>query len=131
MADLSCTEFQGAVSEYLVRHRSILDVMSKFQEAGARVNRAVAKSVTTCGCLEVSAKRQKFPEDADLADLRRLVDSHVYGELCPDCAEALEAEIGQTMFYTAALCAVMGLDMSEIMVKEYDRLRMLGLFNLT
>jgi hypothetical protein len=131
LADLSCNEFQEMVSEYLIRHRSVLDVMSKFQEAAARANRAVAKSVTCCGCLEISAQKQKFPENASLTDLKRMIDSHVTGELCPDCREALETELGQTLFYVAALCAITDLDFSEIMVKEHDRLRMLGLFNLT
>jgi len=131
LADLSCDDFQDSVCEYLIRHRSVLDVMSKFQEASARVNRAMAKAVPTCGCLEVQAHRQKFPEDVSLQDLRRLVCSHLSGELCPECREALETELGQTVFYVAALCAITGLDMSEIMAKEYDRLRMLGLFNLT
>jgi len=131
LADLSCGEFQETVSEYLIRHRSVLDVMSKLQEAGARVNRAVAKSVTSCGCLEVSAQKQKFPENATLADLKRMINSHISGELCPECREALETELGQTLFYIAALCAITGLDLDEIMMKEHDRLRMLGLFNLT
>lgn len=131
MADLSCGEFQETVSEYLIRHRSVLDVMSKLQEAGARVNRAVAKSVTSCGCLEVSAQKQKFPENATLTDLKRMINSHISGELCPECREALETELGQTLFYIAALCAITGLDLDEIMMKEHDRLRMLGLFNLT
>ncbi|HOB43015.1 MAG: DUF1573 domain-containing protein [Bacillota bacterium] len=131
MADLSCGEFQETVSEYLIRHRSVLDVMSKLQEAGARVNRAVAKSVTSCGCLEVSAQKQKFPENATLADLKRMINSHISGELCPECREALETELGQMLFYIAALCAITGLDLDEIMMKEHDRLRMLGLFNLT
>jgi hypothetical protein len=131
LADLSCGEFQETVSEYLIRHRSVLDVMSKLQEAGARVNRAVAKSVTSCGCLEVSAQKQKFPENATLTDLKRMINSHISGELCPECREALETELGQTLFYIAALCAITGLDLDEIMMKEHDRLRMLGLFNLT
>jgi hypothetical protein len=131
LADLSCGEFQETVSEYLIRHRSVLDVMSKLQEAGARVNRAVAKSVTSCGCLEVSAQKQKFPENATLADLKRMINSHISGELCPECREALETELGQMLFYIAALCAITGLDLDEIMMKEHDRLRMLGLFNLT
>ena len=54
---------QEAVSEFLIRHRSVLDIISKFQEANARVNRAVVKAVTSCGCVEVEAGRQKFPAD--------------------------------------------------------------------
>jgi hypothetical protein len=131
VAELSCEQFQSAVSEYLIRHRSILDVMSKFQEASARTNRAVAKAVTSCGCLEVSARRQRFPEDVALSDIKRLVDSHLSGDLCPDCREALETEIGQTLFYLAALCALVDMNLDEIMAKEFSRLTMLGIFNLT
>jgi hypothetical protein len=32
MKDLICDEFQNAVSELLIRHHSVLDVLSKFQE---------------------------------------------------------------------------------------------------
>jgi hypothetical protein len=78
-----------------------------------------------------SVSSQKFPENATLADLKRMINSHISGELCPECREALETELGQMLFYIAALCAITGLDLDEIMMKEHDRLRMLGLFNLT
>ena len=44
-----CTEFQEAVSYCLIRHRSIIDVITKLQESNARVSRAIAKSITVCG----------------------------------------------------------------------------------
>ena len=62
MADFSFADFQAAVSVCLIRHRSVLDVITKFQEASARVNRAVAKSVTVCGCMEINASKQRLPE---------------------------------------------------------------------
>ena len=46
MKDLICDEFQNAVSELLIRHHSVLDVLSKFQESCARTNRATIKAVT-------------------------------------------------------------------------------------
>ena len=67
--------FQELVSEYLVRHRSVLDVMSKFQEATARVNRALVKSVTACGCLQVNAQRQTIPLDISLHELKKHMDN--------------------------------------------------------
>ena len=56
MKGLICDDFQDTVANCLIRHRSILDVLTKVQETSARVNRAVAKSVTNCGCLKVEAK---------------------------------------------------------------------------
>jgi hypothetical protein len=51
-------QFQGKVSELLIRHRSILDSLTKFQESTARVNRSIAKTVTNCGCVTVTATKQ-------------------------------------------------------------------------
>ncbi len=59
MKDLLCDGFQDTVDDYLVRHRSILDVMSKLAESNARVNRAVTKAVTTCGCIGIEASKQE------------------------------------------------------------------------
>lgn len=123
--------FQEAVSEYLIRHRSILDCISKFQEASARVNRAIIKAVTSCGCVKISASRQRFPSDVSLADLRKYTTSHLEGTLCPECRDVLETELGRTLFYVAALCDVLGMDMEEIMEVEHRRLATLGVFSLT
>jgi len=123
--------FQEAVSEYLIRHRSILDCISKFDEATARVNRAIIKAVTNCGCVKISASRQRFPSDASLADLKKYTASHLEGSLCPECRDVLETEIGRALFYVAALCDVLDLDMEEIMDGERRRLATLGIFNLT
>ena len=58
MKDVIFDNFQNSVDESLLRHRSILDIITKLQESQARVNRAVAKSVTNCGCIKVEAKKQ-------------------------------------------------------------------------
>lgn len=75
MSNLTYENFQVAVEEYLIRHKSILDIMTKIQESSSRVNRALAKTVTECGCMEINAKRQTFPEDVSLSDLRKFMDS--------------------------------------------------------
>lgn len=134
MADFSFADFQEAVSDCLIRHRSVLDVMTKFQEASSRVTRAVAKSVTSCGCTEVCAKRQKFPErqeSTSLSDLKQLIDTHISGELCPECRDALENEVGRCLFYLVALCEITGLDFDEAVTREWASLRTLGLFNMS
>ena len=123
--------FQESVSQYLLRHRSILDVQSKLTESAARVNRALAKAVTSCGCVSVAAGRQRFPTDVSLKELKQFMSSHVNGELCEKCREAVETEIGTTLFYLAAMCAVLGLNLRDVVEKEYDRVSALGVYNLT
>lgn len=125
------TSFQTTVSEYLLRHRSILDVQTKLAEATARVNRAVAKSVTSCGCIAISAEKQRFPSDVSLRDLKQFMSSHLSGEMCEKCREVLETEIGTTLFYLAALCSLLDLNLKDVLEKEYKRVSALGVFNLT
>ncbi len=130
MKDLLCDEFQETVSQYLVRHRSILDVISKFQESNARVNRAVIKSVTNCGCLEVDARKQQFTSK-DLTELLATVDTHLEGQLCSECRETIEAELGNHLFYLVSLCNLLDLSLFDVLLKEHQRLGTLGIFKLS
>lgn len=132
MNDLLCDGFQEAVDEYLIRHKSILDVLSKLGESSCRINRAVAKSVTSCGCIRIDATKQSIPPDVGSLDsIRDYMKNHVEGHLCEYCTEVLEDEIGRTLFYLAALCNVLDLDLSSILQKEQERLTCLGVFNFT
>src|SRR5690606_16363748 len=101
-ASTACQTFQQVVDEYLVRHRSVLDVLSKCQESAARVNRAVVKAVTMCGCVQIEAAAQQFPADASLLELRQHMDSHLRGTLCEHCRDVLDTELGRALFYLAA-----------------------------
>ena len=131
MKDLLCDEFQNTVSELLIRHQSILDVLSKLQEASARINRAVTKAVTSCGCIKVNAERRKIPEDMSISELKGFLESHLNGQLCPNCQEIVEAEIGRSLFYVAALCNQLDLNLYDIFIKEQKKLSTLRFFNLT
>lgn len=131
MKDTGEISFQESVSQYLLRHRSILDVQTKLAEAASRVNRALAKSVTTCGCITINAGKQTFPADASLRDLGQFMSTHVSGALCGRCREVLETEIGSTLFYLAALCSLLNLNLKDVLEKEYTRVNALGVFNLT
>ncbi len=122
--------FQDQVDESLVRHRSILDVLSKLQESAARVSRAVTKAVTSCGCISVNAAKQQFPSDVSLGEVRAYVVTHLSGALCERCREAVESEIGSALFYEAGLCTLLGLDLEGIQKKEHSRVKTLGIFNL-
>lgn len=132
MKDLICDEFQNVVGELLIRHHSILDVLSKMAESTARVNRAVSKSVTDCGCLSIEAKKISIPEELEsLGDLKKYLDNHVRGTLCSNCEEIIMEELGKSLFYTAALCNLLGLSLYDVFIHEYKKASALGIFNLT
>ena len=127
----TCNDFQKTVSLNLVRHRSILDVMTKYQDACSRVNRALAKSVTACGCLKIQAGKQDLPADASLSEMSEYVQTHLEGHLCPNCSEVIEEEMGKSMFFLAAICTLTGIDLHETIRKENDRINTLGFYSLT
>jgi len=127
----SCKKFQGTVSAYLVRHKSILDAMSKFQEASAHVNRAMAKAVTNCGCIKIKAEKQPVPPNVNFSEVSKYVKTHIEGNLCSNCREVVEAELGNAMFYIAALCTLLDLDLEKILARENDRISTLGVYSLT
>lgn len=131
MTQNCCQKFQQTVSDYLVRHRSILDVMSKLQESSAHVNRAIAKAVTTCGCLKIEARKQPVPSDAALAEIPQYTQTHLEGKLCPNCFEVVEEEVGNVLFYVAAMCELLNLDLEKVIASENERISTLGLYSLT
>jgi len=124
-------EFQVMVSEVLIRHRSILDCLSKYQESTARVNRSVVKTVTDCGCISISAIKQQFPPGSSLKDCGKYADSHIRGKICEQCREVVSEEIGNHLFYLAALCNTLNLDLKELFGSEYNRINTLGHFMLS
>ena len=127
--NLSIDEFQAQVDDILIRHRSILDIITKLDEYTARINRAVVKSSTSCGCIEINAKKQDFNKNS-LEEMKNSMESHVKGELCPTCKEILLEEIGAYLFYLAALSNALGVNMSDALYKEYNNIKTLGLFSL-
>ena len=133
MKDLLWDEFQEAVQQGLVRHRSILDVVSKFQEASVRVSRALVKSVTSCGCVRINAQKTEIPPSSmvSLQELRSYMDDHLDGELCANCREVVEEEIGRLLFYTAALANLLDLNVYDVLIKENKKLAALGLYHLS
>lgn len=133
MKDLLWDEFQDAVQQGLVRHRSILDVISKFQEASVRISRALVKSVTACGCVKINAQKNQIPPSGNISlqELRTYMDDHLEGELCPSCREVIEEEVGRLLFYTAALANLLDLNVYDILIKENKKLAALGLYHLS
>ena len=131
MQDKDLKDFQETVDKYLIRHRSILDVMTKYQEASARVNRALAKAVTECGCVSVAAAHQQVPEDIAYSEIRQYMQSHLHGTLCPHCQEIIAKELGHALFYSAALCSLTGLSLETVMQRENKAVSTLGYYYLS
>lgn len=124
-------EFQESVKEHLVRHRSILDVLSKLQQASADLNRAIIKTVTACGCVEIDAQKPEIPGQASLPQLSDYMKSHIVGTPCQTCREAVEVEMGSVMFYLTGLCHILDVNLEDVLKKEKTRIEMLGFFSLT
>lgn len=130
MKDIIVDEFQYTVQELLVRNKSIIDQLTKFQDSNARVNRAIVKSVTQCGCIKIAAEKQEFPEDEDFEQIHNALATHMKGELCENCRDLIEKDVGRNLFYLASICNTLDLNLYDIIIKELDRVKMLGKYNL-
>ncbi len=128
--DILSDEFQYTVLELLVRNKSILDSLTKYQDSNARVNRAIIKAVTQCGCIKIDADKQNFPEDKEFEEIRKSMSTHLEGQLCENCRDTIEKDIGRNLFYLASICNTLDLNMYDILIKELDRVKMLGKYNL-
>lgn len=131
MSGLTLTQFQEQVSDLLLRHRSLLDVLSKSQQSSASVNRTVIKSVTECGCISLQANKQPFPDELTLESAKALIQTHINGNLCENCIDAITVQLGKHLFYLSAMCNLLSLDLDDVLVKESQKCSTLGLFNLS
>ena len=128
--DMMVDKFQYLVLELLVRNKSILDSITKFQDSNGRINRSIIKSITQCGCIKVNADKQSFPEDGEFEEIRKAMETHIEGSLCDNCRDLIEKDIGRNLFYLASICNTLDLNLYDVLIKEYDRLKMLGNYNL-
>ncbi len=130
MKDLLVGDFQYTVQELIFRNKSIIDSITKSQDSNARVNRAIVKAVTQCGCIRIDAKKQQMPEDSSFEEAREAMDTHVIGKLCENCREQIENEMGKNLYYIASICNALDLNLYDIIIKEQERVKMLGQFSL-
>lgn len=131
MKDLLCNQFQDTVADYLIRHQSILDILSKSQESNARINRAIAKAATSCGCISIKTAKQQFNADSNLQEIKESLHSHIDGQLCESCRDILETELGKSLFYITALCNTLDLSLHDVLLKEHKKVSTLRIFNFT
>ncbi len=130
LKDIMVDDFQYTAHELLLRNRSIVDLITKYQDSNARVNRSIIKAVTQCGCIKIDAKKQSFPEDGSLEEIRNVMATHLYGKLCDNCRDIIEREMGRNLFYLASICNTLDLNLYDIIIKENDRIKLLGKYNL-
>ncbi|MCD6436503.1 MAG: DUF1573 domain-containing protein [Clostridiales bacterium] len=130
MKDLIYDEFQNAVQDVTIRHSSLLDIITKLNQGVSDTNRAVVKSITSCGCISLDTKKTKTPKDINLEELKNYQPDFIDGELCKECRDAIEKELGNTFFYIAALCNKLDLNIYDILLKEYKNINTLGKFSL-
>lgn len=129
MKDIIFDNFQDNVNDSLLRHKSILDIITKCSESSARVNRAVIKTVTNCGCIKINASKQNPSLFKDnLEGLSNYLDNHIEGTLCDTCREIIEREIGNNLFYLTSLCNSLDISLYDVLLKENDKIDTLGKF---
>jgi len=116
-------DISDTINKYYKRNRSLIDTMSKAQLSLEKAIRAVTKATTHCGCIEFCAKKQP-------AGLDEAVPVLAAGKLCPMCAEEVEKELGQSVFYLFSLMILLGYNPCDIIERENNKVRLLGKFNL-
>lgn len=125
-----CSEFQNIIGNLQLLNKSVLDIVTKLDEQTSMLNRAVFKSATHCGCIEIHATKQLFSDNKTLEENMLDLDNHVEGELCPKCKEKIEEEMGELLFYLASMCTALDLDLDNIMATKLAHLKTLGIYNL-
>ena len=128
MNDLIFDNFQDTVASSLLRHKSILDILSKHQDSQARVNRAICKAVTSCGCIKINATKQDFCNTDSIAELKDALNTHIEGGLCENCRDVIENELGNNMFYFVSLCETLNINFFDILLKENEKMNTIGDF---
>ncbi len=128
--DIYIDDYQAVVSDLPVRNRSVLDITSKFIIASSRVNRSVLKAATNCGCIKIQASKQSYKSDIDYEDMLKQMDTHIKGNICDECREKIEEEIGNTLFYMTSLCNALNISIYDVILKDKESISTLGSFGL-
>lgn len=124
MKDILAVDFQTAVDQSLTRNRNLLDTISKHQVAAARLSRAITKAATQCGCISIAGTSSAGVQPNGQPDDR------VSGALCKSCRAMVEKEMGDLLYYTAALCNALDLSLYDVLLREKKTVDLLGNFNL-
>lgn len=132
MNDIIFDDFQDCVNNSLIRHKSILDIITKYSESTSKVNRAIIKAVTNCGCININAHKQNIDfSKSSIDDFSACMTTHLNGDLCENCRDVIEEELGNNLFYLMALCNTLDINLYDVLIKEYNKINTLGKFNLS
>jgi hypothetical protein len=131
MSEKDLKQFQDQVSELVLRHRSLLDILSKYNQTNSSVHRSVAKAITECGCIELKAQKQNYTEDMTKDQAIENLETHVKGIPCEQCKEVIGSELGRNLFYMSALCNLLEINLEEVVSNESDKCSTLGFFNMS
>ncbi len=116
--DILVADFQTTVDSSIDRNRNILDIISKFETAASRFSRAMIKASTQCGCITVNGAKGQHESYG------------IEGQLCESCADIIQQEMGDVLFYLAAACSATGLNLYDVLLKESNALNILGQYSL-
>ncbi|HEY8500549.1 MAG TPA: DUF1573 domain-containing protein [Clostridia bacterium] len=130
LKDTVLDDFQYTSQDLLIRNKSILDLMTKITDSSARIARTLAKAVTQCGCVRIYAEKQEISDITNLDDMKDHMQSHIEDSLCENCRDLMEKDIGRNLFYLAAICNTLDLNLYDIIIKELKRLKLLGKYSL-
>ena len=128
--DIYVDDYQSIVSDLPVRNRSVLDVTSKFMVSASKVNRAVLKAATNCGCIKIETKKQNLDSNIDYEEMLKLMDTHIKGGICYECRDKIEKEIGNTFFYITSLCNALNISIYDVILKDKESISTLGSYGL-
>ena len=122
-------DFQSKVSVLITRNNNVLDILTKLQDSCSKTCRSVIKSATGCGCVEIKSGKSTFDIDL-IKTLSPKELSGIDGNICHDCKDRIADEIGDSLFYIAALCNALELSLKDIIKKEISNVEMLGKYSL-
>jgi NTP pyrophosphatase (non-canonical NTP hydrolase) len=69
-------------------------------------------------------------EEGDFEDIKSALSTHIEGKLCENCRDLIENELGKNLFYMASICNTLDLNLYDIIIKEEERVKLLGQYNL-
>ena len=49
------------------------------------------------------------------------MSTHIEGELCENCKDIIEKEIGNHLFYITSLCNTLDISLNTVLEKEYEK----------
>lgn len=117
--DIITDELQYYINEYQSLNVNTLEQMTKLTDYTSKLNYSIIKSCTRCRCIQIDTSNH-------LAD-----NTHgCIGKLCPECIEKIEKNMGGCIYYLASLCNTFDLNLYDILIKELNKLTLLGKYHI-